>query len=233
MSESSFVPKCRFNLKMKKIVALLFTVALMATAHAQTPAQFAALQAQVVALQKQVTTLQQNKALALAPFVSVDPNPQNGVRGPNITFHDANIHITNGSFNTATVNGLGNLIIGYNEIQQYPNNVLVPGDRGGSHNLVIGPLNKFTLNSYCSIVAGYDNKADACFTAVLAGADNTVSGQYGALLGGTSNTVFGLASVGGGGYACRVFGDYSTLWGGKQSLDTSIKYASKFGDITP
>ena len=68
MSESSFVPKCRFNLKMKKIVALLFTVALMATAHAQTPAQFAALQAQVVALQKQVTTLNRIKRWRLRPL---------------------------------------------------------------------------------------------------------------------------------------------------------------------
>src|SRR5690348_11239527 len=57
-----------------------------------------ALQAQVEALQKQVGDLQTSNAalqkqltnaknvLALAPFVSVDPNPQIGVAGPNITF---------------------------------------------------------------------------------------------------------------------------------------------------
>src|SRR4051812_32211002 len=64
-----------------------------------------ALKAQVSALQKQVGYLQTSNAtlqtqltnaknvLALAPFVSVDPNPEIGVAGPNITFHGANIHI--------------------------------------------------------------------------------------------------------------------------------------------
>jgi hypothetical protein len=41
----------------------------------------AALQEQVAALQTTVTTLQGNKTLALAPFVTVDPNPENGVIG--------------------------------------------------------------------------------------------------------------------------------------------------------
>jgi hypothetical protein len=48
---------------------------LVSTAFAETPAQFAALKAQVVALEQQVIALQQNKALALAPFVTVDLNP--------------------------------------------------------------------------------------------------------------------------------------------------------------
>jgi hypothetical protein len=56
--------------------------------HAQSPSQLqteiAALQKQVAALQTTVTTLQGNKALALAPFVTVDPNPENSVRGPTV-----------------------------------------------------------------------------------------------------------------------------------------------------
>jgi hypothetical protein len=59
--------------------------------------QVAALQSQVQTLQTQLAAVQSNNALALGPFVSVDPNPENGVIGPHITFKGANIHIVSGS----------------------------------------------------------------------------------------------------------------------------------------
>ena len=55
---------------------------------------------------------------ALNSFVTVDPNPENGVIGPHITFKGANIHIVSGSGSTndnGSPTGLGNLIIGYDE----------------------------------------------------------------------------------------------------------------------
>jgi hypothetical protein len=98
----------------------LSLLAIVASAHGQTRAQFDALQSQVATLQKQVAALQANKALALAPFVSVDLNPQLGVPGPNITFKGANIHIVNGlgvtGSSSYSSNGLGNLIVGYDEV---------------------------------------------------------------------------------------------------------------------
>jgi hypothetical protein len=79
------------------------------------------LQSEVTALQNQLTVAQ--PVLALAPYVSVDPNSENGVTGPNITFMGANIHIVSGSGATAdnlshgsTLTGRGNLIIGYDEL---------------------------------------------------------------------------------------------------------------------
>ena len=71
---------------------------LVVTAFAETPAQFDALKARVIALQTQVNALQQSNALLLATFVTVDPNPQNNVPGPNITFQGANIHIDPGRY---------------------------------------------------------------------------------------------------------------------------------------
>jgi hypothetical protein len=93
-------------------------------------AQVSSLQATVSTLQDQVNSLQtsntalQNQlahaknVLALDPFVSVDPNPEIGVIGPNIIFSGANIHIVSGSGMTnegSNPRGLGNLIIGYDE----------------------------------------------------------------------------------------------------------------------
>ena len=60
-------------------------------------AQVAALQSQVKALQTQLAAVQSNNALKLGPFVNVNPNPENGVKGPNITFKGANIHIVSGA----------------------------------------------------------------------------------------------------------------------------------------
>jgi hypothetical protein len=82
--------------------------------------QVEGLQATNTALQTQLAAVQSNRALLLGPFVSVDPNPEIGVIGPNIIFSGANIHIVSGSGGTddnGNRTGLGNLIIGYNESQ--------------------------------------------------------------------------------------------------------------------
>ena len=84
------------------------------------------LQGQVRSLQNSNLSLQNqliaaHNVLALAPFVTVDPNPSIGVIGPNIIFCGANIHIRSGSGSTddgGTPRGLGNLIIGYDEDPQ-------------------------------------------------------------------------------------------------------------------
>jgi hypothetical protein len=109
-------------------------------------AQVAALQSQVQALQTQLAAVQSNNALKLGPFVTVDPNPENDVIGPSITFKGANIHIVSGSGATndnylshgGSFTGLGNLIIGYDEDPRSVDPLappLTPAERAGSHNL--------------------------------------------------------------------------------------------------
>jgi hypothetical protein len=86
------------------------------------------LQSEVKSLQNSNTSLQNqltaaHNVLALAPFVSVDPNPAIGVIGPNIIFSGVNIHIRSGSGSTddgGNPRGLGNLIIGYDEDPMKP-----------------------------------------------------------------------------------------------------------------
>jgi len=197
-------------------------------------AEIAALQAAVSALQSQVNTLQtanadlQNEVttlqnqlanaknvLALDPFVSVDPNPEIGVIGPNIIFSGANIHIVSGSGSTddgmlnnpnATLRGLGNLIIGYDEDPgkgpggpEAPPPTLGPGDRSGSHNLVIGRWNRFTKAAFGGLVAGERNVISNEGASVSGGVVNTASGFDASVVGGVVNTASGSdASVVGG-----------------------------------
>jgi hypothetical protein len=200
---------------------LLFTLFLAAGSYAATPpptapapvavalleAQLIVQQAQIVALQRQVTLLASNPALKLGPFVTVDPNPELGVIGPNITFTGANIHIVNGMQATGIVNGLGNLIIGYDEapvlniifpgdtFDPTPNYGRYPGERSGSHNLIIGPQNRFTATAYGSIVGGSNNTSEAGGASVLGGSDSVAGGAGCIVLSGAANWAGGGGNV--------------------------------------
>ena len=112
--------------------------------------------------------------------------------GNNITFSGMNVHIVDGTGDTGgTGNGLGNLIVGYNELRG-------SGDvRTGSHNIVIGSHNNFS--SYGGLVAGYQNTMSAAYASVSGGYNNTASGMYSSVSGGSVNTASDYySSVSGG-----------------------------------
>jgi len=93
--------------------------------------------------------------------------------GDNVVFEKCNVYIRSGSGETdGTVNGLGNLIIGYNETSS--ENI----KRTGSHNLVIGPEHAY-----------------ASFGGLVAGRENTLSAPYASIAGGRLNTASGLGAL--------------------------------------
>lgn len=224
------------------------------------------LQGQVTALHSQLAAVQSNHALALGPFVSVDPNPEIGVIGPNIVFSGANIHIISGSGATndnGNPTGLGNLIIGYDEdpinsltgdsspglptIMQssgFPSR-LSPGDRGGSHNLVIGGGNRFTQAAFGGFVAGERNTINSFGASVGGGFFNTASGLFASVSGGIRNGATGLfasVSAGGlnnasgtdasvsGGFENFASGDVASLSGGVHNTASGL-FASVSGGL--
>jgi hypothetical protein len=176
------------------------------------------LAAQVASLQNTVASLQStndqlNNNLAnmqlLNQYVTVDLAAENGVKGPNITFHGANIHIVSGYGATNDpVTGLGNLIVGYNEPDA--GNPFFPPPtnyRFGSHNLILGEQNWFSLASYASFVGGKNNKARsdhaflgtgeqnqalASFAAIVGGEVNEVKAPISSILGGQNNSIVNL-----------------------------------------
>ena len=103
------------------------------------------------------------------------------VAGDNIYITGANLHVRSGSGITdGPVNGLGNLIIGYNEGRG-------PGsdNRTGSHNLVVGSKNNYA--SYGGIVAGLQGGVTAPFSMAIFGNNLEVraSGNLSLRAGGT------------------------------------------------
>jgi hypothetical protein len=59
-----------------------------------------------------------------------------------LTITGANLRIVNGLGATGTTNGLGNLIVGYNEPRTHPPGI--PNTRTGSHNVVVGMAHNFS-----------------------------------------------------------------------------------------
>src|SRR5215510_8635835 len=117
----------------------------------------------------------------------------------------ANLRIVNGLGTTETTNGVGNLIVGYNESRQ--GNPDCSGSTGsfctdthtGSHNVVVGQQNNFS--SFGGLVVGEHNEISGTFASVSGGRNNAASGDSASVSGGSSNIASGAsASVSGGGH---------------------------------
>jgi hypothetical protein len=212
----------------KEIEALEAQVAALQGIVGTLQTNNSALQSEVNKLQTQLAAVRSNNALKLGRFVSVVSGLVDGVNGPHIYFTGANIHIVSGSTTTAdSVTGLGNLIIGYNEIPIG----LSPGDRGGSHNLVIGRFNRFLSAASGGLVAGEfntisapgasvsggaGNTASDAEASVSGGSGNTASGEFSSVSGGLENTATdGLATSVSGGQGNTARGDFASVSGGK------------------
>ena len=88
-----------------------------------------------------------------------------GGKANTIIFKGCNIEINNGSGTTATVNGLGNLTVGYNESRGSGHD-----QRGGSHNVVVGSRHNFS--GYGGLVVGYENETSGTYATVNGGSEN-------------------------------------------------------------
>jgi len=166
---------------------------------------------------------EQEELKELRKYVSVIGSGVNGK--PTVRVAGANVQIVNGEGKTATLNGEGNLVIGYDEqehcsspeyvtkpeCEESPEKWITTTSQTGSHNLVLGEIQTFT--SYGAIIGGRFNTdrgpegavlgsfniASGGRASVSGGRDNTASGQDSSVLGGVLNTASGdFSSVGGG-----------------------------------
>jgi hypothetical protein len=126
-----------------------------------------------------------------------------------------NLHIVNGLGSTETVNGYGNLIVGYNELR---------GDRTdkrtGSHNIVVGMNHNFS--SYGGLVVGYSNTISGSFASVSGGVGNNGSGLGASVSGGFSNTASGVNSSVSGGVGNTGNGPSASVSGGLSNTASGV-----------
>jgi len=132
----------------------------------------------------------------------------------------ANFQVVDGTGATAgPVNGLGNIIIGYNE-------ATLGQDHTGSHNLVVGLGHEYT--SFAGIVAGEQNTISARSASVLGGSANKATGLYSTVGGGFANTASGGNAAISGGCESTASGTYASVSGG-QLATASASWAAVSG----
>ncbi|MFT7462772.1 MAG: hypothetical protein ACI9EF_001114 [Pseudohongiellaceae bacterium] len=107
-----------------------------------------------------------------------------------------------------TVNGLGNLIVGYKELGN-----TMGYDRTGSHNVVLGQSNSY--KSFGGQVGGRGNTITGLFAALTGGEKNHAKGFFGSISGGKSNTVKGKVSSISGGWFNTAAADTASVSGGQ------------------
>jgi hypothetical protein len=126
---------------------------------------------------------------------------------PEVVITGANLRIVNGLRGTATANGLGNLIVGYNEPRHDGDN-----ERTGSHNVVVGLGHNFS--SFGGLVVGRQNALRGAFASVSGGFDNTASGDSASVSGGIFNRASGPSASVSGGFDNTAGGSAAVVSGG-------------------
>lgn len=134
------------------------------------------------------------------------------VGGSKATLSGINLQIVNGLGSTDTINGLGNLIIGYDEVQSSfylqrcsygtysdPTSCVNAGHtwslshKSGSHYLVLGSENNYL--QYGGLVAGFQNFVTNRYSSVTGGNGNTANGSESSVSGGRQNTASAYGST--------------------------------------
>ncbi len=162
--------------------------------------------------------------------------------GNEVYFTGCNVNVRSGSGTTdGPVNGLGNLVVGYNTNASF-------AYRGGSHNLIVGDEHGY--GSYGGLVAGYQNKIGLPFTSVTGGECNIAGGSgpppagcpivpdvggFGQTVsGGADNVASGAKASVAGGYMNVASSAASSIAGGmfNQALGGAAAIAGGYNNAT-
>lgn len=193
-------------------------------------------QSRINALQTALSAIQGSNVMALDPYVAlvdVEDGHDRFITYPTVQFSGVNVQILNGTGDTfSTMNGLGNLIIGYNEYRgdgvlefcsdgHYTNQTDCnshggtwgTNQRTGSHNLVLGISNSYT--SFGGFLAGQYNVVNGPSASVAGGLRNMARTKFASVSGGTYNTASGEDSSVSGGNNNTASGDHASVTGGE------------------
>lgn len=133
---------------------------------------------------------------------------QNNAEGPALVFEGMNVQIRNGSGETEHANGLGNLILGYNESPVVFNN-----GRTGSHNLVIGEGHQYC--GVASVFIGEDHlELEGSEGNLYTGSSHLGTGKYNCACGGSENVLNGKWNAVEGGAYNTSYGEWCGVTGG-------------------
>ena len=165
----------------------------------------------------------------LQAYIEVDESTK--PEQPVVRVVGANLQILNGEGRTNSVNGTGNLIVGYDEINEpdvpsactdgaYTNQFecLQNGEvwglthKSGSHNLVVGDLHSYS--QFGGFVAGSGNTINRGYASISGGTGNSAYDFYSSVSGGANNIASEIGASVSGGWYNTASGYYSSVSGG-------------------
>ena len=164
-------------------------------------------QAQIIALRTELAELKAKLTNVTAVNDYLSLQTVNGQ--PTVRVSAANFQVVNGTGETSTNNGTGNVIVGYDESTTFTS-------KSGSHNLVVGIAQTYT--SYGGVVFGDNNYISAPFASVTGGIFNSASGELSVISGGGNGQAAGRASVISGGYLNQATARGSVVSGGYNNI---------------
>lgn len=182
----------------------------------------------IATLQSNMSAVQANTVLDLDEVLELTIDPRTGQS--TARFSGVNVQVVNGEGTTPTRNGVGNLIIGYNELPglaqfcslgEYNTNYTTcvsnggtwaANQRSGSHNLILGNRNGYT--GFGGLVAGFNNIVNGIYASVSGGSANIASGDTAAVSGGLFNKASGGQAVVSGGESNTASGLRASVSGG-------------------
>lgn len=191
------------------------------------------LQATVATLTSQINAINASNTMALDPYITVDT--LSDTRGPIVRLSGVNLQVVNGLGSTAPAvgaqpNGLGNIIIGYDEatnstqtlcswgVYQLQTDCEANGfywgnlHKYGQHNLVVGPEHNYSR--FGGIVAGFRNSITGDYASVTGGQQNKAMGESSGITAGFNNEATGIRSSIHGGSVNHAYGDQSSILAG-------------------
>ena len=191
----------------------------------QLAALLLAQQAQIASLEEQLQA-QEQAIEALAPLLGLVPVAERSSFSQDTwSLSGMNVRLDNGSGTTyGASNGLGNLILGYNESEgghRDEEGNYVDGEvRVGSHNLVVGAGHTYSSNG--SLLGGYNNSMFGQGASILSGQASLATGTWSAILGGLDNRATGTSTCVSGGHSNTASGDRASVAGGLLNISAGI-----------
>ena len=211
--------------------------------HAQTNEE---LQARISELEERLLAMEElvanNTVLRLDGYLSLDDSDP---ARPTALFAGTNVQVVNGVGSTGTINGLGNVIVGYDETVYSSRravcsmgsafsvgSILTRADcvgqgfvwsvshKSGSHNLVVGSGHNYS--QYGGLVVGTYNTINGPYATVTGGGYNTASGNRSSVSGGQNNAARGHDSSVTGGHYNVAQVRVSSVNGGSENLARGI-----------
>jgi hypothetical protein len=193
-----------------------------------------ALQTQVAQLQSQLTAIQNSNVMALNSYITVLPNTTAPPTAPpmgtpnKVVFSGINVQIVNGLGQTDSINGLGNLIIGYDKPR--PDPCTQPNQDcsiGGTAGWNYGDIDYSPTE--CAAAGGTMacNHKNGSHYLVVGDAHNY--SQYGGVVFGLKNTCNGPWATVTGGYANHAGGVCATVSGGHEHLVDGLNASASGG----